>query len=454
MKYDNYNVFISSPSDVEKERKIATDTLNRINTKCSEVLHTLLIIKKWEDLSPRIPERPEEKIQDILNEEVAKCHFFVLILNKRYGTIEKGYTKSNTEREIDIILEHHQKNQKKKVLAYLRKLEPNKDPGPEEQKIIKLRERLCELDILYKEYDNHRDFQIQFTHDMYDTIMRLKLSPYKVSALRKFWKFGDATSRGRHSIAIVYPPVPREFMGGEKDTTAIWHKRIQPNIFFEDYKAIHKIQKTLSLAGFNAFRVYPCSGSLPDDLHLMNRIWICAPRNPKAFQYLDKYKSRTRFKFQPRTNKSAKLKWKTDSGNWITITSPLPQYLHLQRDLSDAKHEWKHSLGQIVARDYAILARFDDCESTHQTEHGEPLRDYFFAGIRGLGTWGASFLVDRRSQFLMSLPETGDIQLLLEVHYADDRLIDVIDVSANPEVYFKENTSAKYIKKIIYNHKE
>jgi len=422
-----------------------------MDTICRDTLDISLEIKRWEDLPPMLQNTPDETVQDIINAEIGSCHFFVLILNKRYGNVEAGHTKSNTEREIDEILRHHQQNPKKKLLAYFRRPENNPDPGPQEEKVTELKQRLANLGVLYSEYGSPAEFQELFTHDMYNVVMRMMLSPYKRECLQKFWQFTGSPLTGRISIGIVYPPVPREFMGACPVGVPIWHRRIQPNIFFEDYKAIHKIKKTLQLAGYGAFRIYP-NTSLPDDINLMNRIWVCAPRCEKANQRIAAYQDRARFQFLPRTDKSARLKWKTDAGDWITITSPVQKYLQIQRDHASADGEWQTQFGRIVAKDFAVLARFEDDDSRHHTEDGEPLRDYFIAGIRGLGTWGAGFLLDRRAPMLADIPDTGDAQMLIEVTYSNDRILEVRIVSDEPATYFKDQTRVPHIKKVIREH--
>ena len=116
MKFNTqYKIFVSSPGDVAKEREIVDSVIARINDSISDSLGIYLTVERWEKMPP---ETTDEVLQDRLNTKIKDCHFFLLILYKRYGTVMQGETISNTEREINAILEYLTKDQKKKILAY------------------------------------------------------------------------------------------------------------------------------------------------------------------------------------------------------------------------------------------------------------------------------------------------------------------------------------------------
>jgi len=79
------------------------------------------------------------------------------------------------------------------------------------------------------------------------------------------------------------------------------------------------------------------------------------------------------------------------------------------------------------------------------------LKDYFLAGIRGLGTWGAGWFIDRRYHAIEKLckGDDRDIQLLLEVTYRNEHVIDVRPVSHEPESYFRNEISVGTIRAVI-----
>ncbi len=449
--YQHYKIFISSPGDVAEERKMSEEVVNSINKNIMETLGIALEIKKWENLPPQTPHLPEEKIQDKLNRIVEDSNFFILILYKRYGTIEPGYHISNTEREINTILKVFEKKPQIKILSYFREMTPNDDPGTQEQKVRDLKKRLQNRGIIYKPYSDPTMFKEILTHDLYDVILRMKLSSFKHHRLKQFWQFGIPERPTFPSVAILYPSVQREYMGGLNNK--LWLNRLKPNIYYEDFKAIQKLQKVLNLIGYADYRIYPHT-DYPNDIKYMNRIWLCFPRLVAAQEQLKKYAHIARFNFLRRTKKRmGAIIWSNKYGRNIKISSPLARYLELQRSEMDISGEWHSQLNRIIVKDFAIVARFSDHKNKDMASEGL-LKDYFFAGIRGLGTWGSAWFIDRKYKHLPMVQDDENIQLLLEIIYQNDRIYDVIDVSEESPVYFKEQNNLRVIKKTIKNFKE
>ena len=451
--YQTLNVFISSPSDVREERKIAEEVLNSIRVSCEDDLGLTLKTVTWEGMPPLTPNIPAERIQDKINEQVKKSQIFILILNKRYGSIEPDNTKSNTEREVDAAIELLQREKNLMFLSYFRKLSPDTDPGIQEQAVMNLRLNLEKKGIWYREYDKYEEFKDLLTHDLYRTILKFRLSTTKHKSVQSFMQLGVPERPTAPKLAILYPPVDRNYM--KDDTSSVyWFERLVPNIVFEDMKAIQKLEKILRLIGLHEFRIYN-NRSIPPDIQYMNRIWLCIPRNPRAMKQLEIYKDESRFRFTPRQpHKEAQILWRysSKSEGFIRVSSPLSKYLREQRQDNET-YDWSPQMGKIIARDYGVLARFCYPRNDIALIDGQ-LRDYFFAGIRGLGTWGAGWFVDRKYNELAKFEEHENIQLLLEVTYRDERILDVRDVSGEPEEYFEQQNNVKEIKKIIKDYKE
>ena len=440
-------VFISSPSDVEDERDIATTVSKKVSGICKDPLGLLIDPVRWEDLAPMTAS--EETIQEVINEEIKKCHVFVLILNKRYGSCEHNEERSNTEQEIDIALKMWELNKKIKILSFFKSNPKNDDPGEQEQKLTDLKERLQNSGFLYYSYSDINDFRDMFTHKMYETAIKFQQSTYKKRSLSTFWQIGFTERYTQPRLAILYPPMTFSHVK-PVNAEAYWFKRILPNVLYEDIKAVEKVEKTIRLLGFRDFRTYAATDA-PSDINYMNRIWVCQARIGMGYDYLEKYKDRSQFQFvPPKRGGEAKLKWRysLDSENYIEIRSPLSRYLQEQRKNMDVKGEWKREMGMVVAKDYAVLARFRSHEKTPPMRDGY-LYDYFITGIRGLGTWGAAYFIDRCYQYFDGLSEMKDIQILLEVTYKEGRIFEVKVVSDQPEHYFEDQMKPKEIKNTI-----
>jgi hypothetical protein len=447
--YESLRVFISCPSDVIEEYNIAREVIGSVAATCKEPLGITLEPLTFHDFIPQSPRLPEERIQDILNAEIPKCPIFLLILGRRYGSTEPGHHKSNTEREVEIAIRLLKKEKKLRFLSYFSEIPTNIDPGPQEQSVIRFRKSLEQRGIWYRSFSSSSEFKDRLTHDLYRAILRHRLSTNKHRLLRKFWVFGLPDRPTYPTLAIMYPAMERTFMGPPRDTK-VWLNRLEPNMVFEDFKALQKIDKTLRLLGFESFRINN-SANIPSDIQFMNRFWICLPRNAPGLKQADLYRDVSRFTIFPKKNRaSSYFRWKPRSraDKAIVVRSPLAKYLQLQRSELDVAGEWHREMDHIVAKDFAILARFRDRYHDVQMQNGF-LQDYFLAGLRGLGTWGAAWFIDRKFHNFENLDDNKDIQYLLEVEYRDGRIFDVRDVSDKPQSYFDFENSISGIRKNI-----
>ncbi len=450
--YQLFKIFISSPGDVPNERQLAEQVINDVDNSCRDTLGVQVDAHSWKRLPPLTPKMSERTIQDIINEEVRECNVFVLILNKRYGSVEQGQTKSNTEREINVALKMLSEGSNIMFLSYFRDLHANDDPGQQEEKVIQLRNRLEKRGVFYRTYSSPDNFKTLFTHDLYHTILKYQVSTTKRKMLSQFWQFGIPEGATHPRLAIIYPPVDRYFMR-QDNPDRFWLNRLVPHIVFEDFKALQKIEKTLRLIGFRDFEFFSVAGK-PPDVEDRNRFWICLPRNEPARHQLSLYENKVLFSFKKRQlGAETRLSWESPSQKKnITICSPLGKYLTAQREVISGG-EWTLGHGRIVAKDYAILARFSDKRKRRPMSHGS-LKDYFIAGIRGLGTWGAAWFIDRRyPDFKDHFKRYDcDIQMLLEVVYRNEQIHDVRDVSKEPQSYFNQENDIRVIRARIKEH--
>lgn len=449
--YEALRVFISSPSDVVGERKVVDKVIKSIGDTCKDTLGVELECVTWENFVPQTPKLPDERIQDILNAEISKCQIFILILWKRYGSKEQGAKKSNTERETEIALELLKKEKKIMFLTYFRELKPNEDPGIQRQSVENFREMLQKQGVWYKSYNTVHNFQEELTHDLYRTIMRFRLSTSKHKALSKFWILGTPDRPTHPNLAIIYPSIERTFMGPVNDTN-VWLNRLEPNIVFEDYKALQKLEKTIRVLGFRDYRIYN-HASIPSDFKFMNRFWLCLPRSARGLQQLGQYEDITRFKLIPRKNRAdSYFIWNKNLESQFIVRSPLAKYLLEQRSKMDISGNYRFEMDRIIAKDYAILARFKDTKNEiAMVDHY--LNDFFLAGLRGLGTWGAAWFIDRKYNTFNKLDEKENFQFLLEVEYRDSRIFDVRDVSDKPKSYFDNENKTNTVRKNILSYK-
>lgn len=294
---------------------------------------------------------------------------------------------------------------------------------------------------------------------LYKILLNFRISNTKTIALRRFWRMGVVDGPTRHNTMIIFapaaPPCTKLTSSGGNlaQPTEIQFcdlvTRVAPLIVFEDYKAILTLSRSLQLVGVT--NVGDCAiDFIPRDIEMMNRIWLCLPRNVPGRRQLERYDARRRFNFVGRRNRPCFIEWKS-SNKTFRIESPLNSYKSEQA--TQTKPATMTDSRSIIAKDFAVIARF--CDHTRQDMERGHLMDYFFAGIRGVGTWGAAWFIARRYNAFLQMDiadDICDVQLLVEITYNRGRITEVLDVSDQPETYFRQENSLGQIRKEIAFH--
>lgn len=443
MSYSVQKIFIAGASDVRKEQDVARDIINIISGIVEEPMQVILLPYVWRQDTP-VEVMGNSDPQNLFLQKLADSDIVVLIIGRKYG---KGYTEEEANLALRLNVESIKKEGKPRpqIMAFFKKLKANDDPGNERQKVDALKKRLVEeTQVLPAEYDSVNTFQSLLTHALYRSIIQFRHSTFKHKALTSFWRLGEAEGHELR-LDVIYPAVD-----DPQPLAEYWRRRLLPNIVFEDSKAIQKLDKTFRLIGLRAFKYYNCT-DIPNDIMYHNRVWLCLPRNMAAQQALNKYRSRCVFEMQPEMmDRAGLIRWRAKGATTFTeIVSPLRRYLDLQRDTATGNEplNWNGDLRNIIAKDYGIVARFS-VDSELPTTKGS-LKEYFIAGIRGLGTWGAGWFIDRRYKDFVNYGAHEDIQMLVEVTYANGRILEVKDVSNEAQNYFTKQNDESEIKVVI-----
>jgi hypothetical protein len=112
-KFQKVRLFLSSPGDVEPERKIVHKTAKIINNMLSDSFSMVLEVIDWKTHIVPDMGRPQE----LINEQVGDYDIFVGILWKRFGT-PTGVAESGTEEEFYIAYENWKNYQKPRIMFY------------------------------------------------------------------------------------------------------------------------------------------------------------------------------------------------------------------------------------------------------------------------------------------------------------------------------------------------
>lgn len=448
------SVFIASPSDVEAERSFAYEAVMNLSPIISKYYNYGLMPVSWTEFAPIASSDPNKVFQDRINQRIEICGVFIGILYRRYGTnITKTRTISGTEEEFNIAIKNREKL---KILTYFRYPNYKKIKNLDKQ-IINQLDRLNTLKkyiessgLAYQQYKKPSDFKNRIMLDILEAIMEIVTESSRCYSLKSFFKFNPQYRQSEPSVYICYPAIHKHhFSSAQSDYN--WQKRLLPNVVYEDFKTVQKIQVALNFIGIidnHAITIsQPAAKMNPG-----NRIWLCIPRNELAQMKLKELSKQVRFKFVENKKGERYIEWKNNNSDQVNIFSPLRKYLRFNSKRPAGMSAWKSEYGDIIARDYAIISRFVDKKFTGN--RGVPFYHYFFAGIRGLGTWGVGWYIDRLPEELSRLADEApgeDIQALLEVTFKNNRIISVTDVSSEDQDYFDEQNSDSYIKNNISN---
>lgn len=139
-KREILSIFIGSPSDLQEERKIAHNVVERINKNAGRNLGIHLELRGWEDTLPGYGTRPQE----IINEELIECDIFVGLLWQRWGTPpggENGYT-SGFEEEYNLALEQKEKDQMIDIFLFFKDMSESlkRDPGEQATQVLNFKD--------------------------------------------------------------------------------------------------------------------------------------------------------------------------------------------------------------------------------------------------------------------------------------------------------------------------
>ena len=159
----NYLIFIASPRGLEQERKYFKTTIDDFNTFEANPCGVHFTPVGWEDTLGGIG-RP----QAIINKEIEKCDYFILLLHDRWGTspnnTENAKFTSGTEEEFYIANDfiHDTSKPMLDIVLFFKAVNERQlnDPGMELMKVLKFRAKIeDEKKFLYNTFDEPEIFK-------------------------------------------------------------------------------------------------------------------------------------------------------------------------------------------------------------------------------------------------------------------------------------------------------
>lgn len=188
------NVFIASPGGLGEERKAFRDAAQEANEADAIARGILYRPIGWEDTLGGIG-RP----QTIINEDIRKCDYLILLLWNRWGSppdTNTSHFTSGTEEEFHVAKECHKLGSMRQILIFFKAIDPHQlsDPGPELNKVLSFKKDLEQRkEYLFHTFDSIENFK---------TLIRKHLAAW----LRDEEK---GVPKHRKFLADAYLPHPR-----------------------------------------------------------------------------------------------------------------------------------------------------------------------------------------------------------------------------------------------------
>ena len=137
-------VFVSSPSDVQAQRELLDEVVERINRTDGERFGVELKLVKWEQMTPKIGGRSAQKEID---QQTPDYDIFVGIMSARFGAPTEG-SDSGTDHEFEAALNRFGKEERPWILFYFNEAPPTAmtlAANEQYHKVLQFKERIAKL---------------------------------------------------------------------------------------------------------------------------------------------------------------------------------------------------------------------------------------------------------------------------------------------------------------------
>lgn len=164
MKRNVLTIFLASPGDLNSERQIVRNAVERANKVLSRRIGWHIELLGWEDTLPGYS-RPQE----LINKDVDSCNLFIGILWRRWGS-ESGEYSSGFEEEFVRARDRRRETREPELWLFLKSIddETKRDPGEQLKRVLKFREeQIKNKELLFKEFDDAN----QWGQIIYDDLM-------------------------------------------------------------------------------------------------------------------------------------------------------------------------------------------------------------------------------------------------------------------------------------------
>lgn len=149
-------IFLSSPSNLNTEKSITKDIVNKISSNFADEFGIFIIVKDSDNVTPAYG-RP----QSIINPHVDDCDLFLGILWKRWGQ-PTGEFDSGFFEEFNRAIKRRESTGKPEIWLYFKKISKDllTDQGPQLKKVLSFKDKIMEeKKVYYGEFSDEDDWR-------------------------------------------------------------------------------------------------------------------------------------------------------------------------------------------------------------------------------------------------------------------------------------------------------
>ena len=173
------NVFLASPNDLQEERKVTRDIIDRINRVFNRRIGWHIELLGWEDRLPGFS-RP----QALIDKDVDSCDLFLGVLWRRWGQ-PTGKFESGFEEEFTRARERKVNAGNPEIWLFFKNIDQEnlQDPGEQLKKVLKFKsDQIERRELLFKEFVNTQTWREMIHDDLTAYIVDLADRESKLAA--------------------------------------------------------------------------------------------------------------------------------------------------------------------------------------------------------------------------------------------------------------------------------
>lgn len=153
-------IFLGSPGDLNDEREAAFRVVEEVNKNHADFWGCQVELVGWEDTLPRFG-RPQE----IINQDLEQCEYFLGMMWKRWGTPpdKQGKYSSGFEEEFSCSLDRRKREGVPEIALLFKEVSSEwlEDPNENLKQVLKFKSEIIEnKELLFYEFKERKDFEV------------------------------------------------------------------------------------------------------------------------------------------------------------------------------------------------------------------------------------------------------------------------------------------------------